>query len=217
MPTLETETHNLETSRRQLAYSKDLKTLVQENPRLIKNTLHALDEIKCNRTYELGEKIEPIRTDDITLELIQNRPYSEIYKATLPTGEEFCLKSEKQRSSETRSEAHKEYLSMEKANARLKDIKNVRTIDFQLAYQDKNRSLFVSRWENYEPLNEHLEKLWQIKDERQDPGTSEEILTLNHRIQELQKLFSDFHDFDEKNMFYDPQTKDIILFDLTFN
>ena len=212
----ETETHNTETSRRKLIYSSELKSLVSENPELIQKILQSLKGIGGQRTYELGEKIKPVENDGLILEMVQNRPYSEIYKATLPNGKELCLKIEKQNKENIRSNGHEEFLASKKANSLIEKVPGVRTINFQLGYKDKERSFFLSEWENFEPLNEYLDRLWERKDANQDNEAWRKILSLNQRVQELQKIFAGFHDFDEKNMFYDPLSDDIILFDLSY-
>lgn len=199
-------------SNKDIGYTHEFRDFIKKDPKVIADFKHLwkrLDDIRISdlrsesvtQTFTEGS-IHARVINTYQLEEESNRVY--YFQLTIG-GESFFVKCE---GMPFRGKGYEEYKNTSEVRERLKEIPWVDTVEFMLGYQDEEgRSLYVSKWLNLPLLNEYISGLDQF-DNRQD------IQELNRKVGELQKLLPEFHDLTKRNMFFDPESKKIILFDL---
>ncbi|OGI90230.1 hypothetical protein A2911_02400 [Candidatus Nomurabacteria bacterium RIFCSPLOWO2_01_FULL_40_15] len=105
-----------------------------------------------------------------------------------------------------------EYTDSAIAKEGLKNDPDIEIIDFQLGYTREDAkhpvAYFVSRWEELQTVTGYLS----------NPNIKpEEKKEIEAKVTKAFRLFQTYHDVSTKNMFYDPRTKKIKMFDLNEN
>ena len=213
-----------ETETRKLGYAQEFKDWIKQNPGIIKRFLKALNSGEISKAFSANK---PFQIGDITI------TSAELYfrirgsRIKLKLGDKtFFIKIEKKISKHSKYQhGYEEFLSTQKAIELLEEIPNVEVCDFQLGYQDDKFSIFVSSWIDFLRLDVYIDQL-KIKAAKSEPGAEEELKTLITTLKKICQILEPsvleknrkterYIDVREGNMFYDPQTKKIILFDLS--
>ncbi len=105
-----------------------------------------------------------------------------------------------------------EFKSLENAAKLLKGIEGVEVIDFQLGYQDTDRTYFVSKWRDGVILGEYLTALYA----KVDAESLEKRNNLLKRYKVIDDIMEahNFQDFHFDNVLYDQSTDMLIVFDV---
>lgn len=179
---------------RQIAYKREMGSLVKERPRILKDALRLISEVeKMNVGSELKE-------NDIKVAYFQERNWSHNFKVEVG-GESFFVRRELGRET-----GFKAMQGFKEAEQRLKDVDDVKLIDYQLGYTNKNgNDYFVAKWENLPTVADYL---------RQEDLSDEEREFIGEKLGRVYDTFNDYEDVTTGNMFYDSDKKQIVLFDL---
>jgi hypothetical protein len=101
-----------------------------------------------------------------------------------------------------------EMSSLIKAKKLLEGLEGVEVVDFQLGYEDRNgTTYFVSKWEDGVPLDNYFESLHKNDSEVKNSD-------LYRRYIDIVLRLGKFADVEEHNIFYNPQTDKLIVFDV---
>jgi hypothetical protein len=104
-----------------------------------------------------------------------------------------------------RGTGHKSMTSFEEAKRRIENSEDVRLINYQLGYTDKQgNDYFLAKWEELPLMQDYL---------NQDL-TDAEREEIADKLGWVYDTFEDYKDVTTANMFYDPNTKQVVLFDL---
>ncbi len=185
----------LETEQFKVAYSREMGELLRNNPETINNALDLTMKADLTGT---GKPVEN-SSARITLKHVQLNSYS--YKVELQ-GHSFFLKRElKDRDS------YKQFLDTFEAKKRFENTPWVTVIEPQLAYTDKKGvDILMTDWQDLTPLHEHMGE--QLTEEESD--------NIAEKLRYIYDTLPDYTgDLTPRNMFYDPDKKQIYLFDLT--
>lgn len=206
-----------ETENRQLGYSEDFKEWIREHPGAIALFKELSVKIKDKeKPVKVGEVVDH---EGVRATILKNYVWDDkrfIYFKLEIAGKTFFVKSE---GVPHRGKGFTEFINSVEAQERLKDFK-ARTIRYKLGYQDSNReSFFVSEWENdIMPVDEYEGRLGlqsrSTEDESEARELESKLRDLNKRLEEIRDLLKDFHDLEDYNIFYDPNTDEIVLMDL---
>ena len=215
------EVFQKESNYRALAYVKSFQDILVKHPRLI-NIFRHLEKRMKEKIYadqasvgssleDQGVKITVIDKDPPLI-----KPPGSYFKVEVE-GEAFFVKTVS--GFYDQGDGVWELNSLNKAKNLLRNMKDVEVVDFQLGYQDKDSTYFVSRWEEGVVLDEYLEKLQSIKktskDEKMAQNATKELVELKKRYDKIVLLLRDaFTDVHEHNMLYNPQTKKLKIFDI---
>ena len=108
-----------------------------------------------------------------------------------------------------------ETIDTQQAKELLKDVSGIRVIDFQAAYESRQRTpplgIFVSKWENL-PTLENV-----IGDEKNKENLGQEkIDELLMRLSKVKAILGpSYFDISERNCFFDREKDQLVLFDLS--
>lgn len=183
-----------------LAVVKEFKDFVGKNPDLVPTVISLFESLP--KTSNSGEKAVK---GDISLTFIALRERSTIYK--LEVGEKnFFLKCDNGLDSGTA-----EVRSSAKAARIVVGIPGVRVTNFQLGYHDKKYDFFIAEWSDLQPIKNYLLDQSKVP----DPDNGFRLQKLETRIGRLERILwkNNFVDAFRQNMFYDPATDEIVLFD----
>lgn len=187
------------------AYTKDFKDLMREKKNLFSTVLELIKELEESSKGD-GHEVSGQR-DDITLTTMPiGLDSSEIFKLEIQ-GKSFFLKK---KPSPTNG-GFPEIISASSAKNLVKNLANVEVIQPQFAYSDNSDNHYVvSPWHEAELLTDYMHSLL-------DEHTSEadaKYDKLRARVNEIDYVLYDYGDVGTHNMFYDPSTDKIYLFDL---
>ena len=214
-----------ETETRKLGYAQEFKDWIKQNPGVIKRFLEALNSGEIDRTLSTNK---PFRIGDATITLAELYPNRRGPRFKLRLGDKaFFIKIEKKVPDNLKFQyGYEEFLSTQKARELLEEVPNVEVCDFQLGYQDDKFNIFVSIWIDLPRLDIYMDRL-RFKAEGLEPVAMEEFKTIKTTLKKIYQILlpplvsiaqrrktEGYGDIREGNMFYDPQTKKIILFDL---
>lgn len=206
-----------ETENRQLGYSEDFKEWIREHPGVI-----ALFKELSNKIKESSKPIknwETLEHEGIKANVLKDYIWDGkrfLYLKVEVDGKKFFVKSE---GVPHRGKGFTEFINSAEVQDRLKDLK-ARTIRYKLGYQDSKRgSFFVSEWENnIMPVSAYKDRinlqLKSIEDESEARELESKLSNLEKRLEEIRDLLKDFHDLEDYNIFYDPNTDEVVLMDL---
>lgn len=184
---------NKEGKTRSLIYSPELKSSIEKHPRITKQVLKLIESIE---TQPVGTDAEE---DGIKVTYFQKRNWSTNFKVEA-MGQTYHLKKELGRGT-----GHKSMTSFEEAERRIENRKDVRLINYQLGYTDKQgNDYFLAKWEEIPLMRDYL---------NQDLSDSERE-EIADKLGWVYDTFEDYKDVTTANMFYDPNTKQVVLFDL---
>jgi hypothetical protein len=107
-----------------------------------------------------------------------------------------------------------EFNSTKKARELLKDLPWIEIIDEQLGYKKDNILIFVSKWDDRLDERKRIHLDSYLKLIKENPNKIEEREEIFDKIKMIQFRLSGFIDVNSQNMYYDTETKKIILFDL---
>ena len=177
-----------------MAYTVEFKKLVANNPKMLRNVLEVLPALERQGEHS------SVNQDGLRITFFQARNWSNNFK--VETGDEaFFVRKELGRG--TGFNAIKAF---QEAKRRLGDDPNVGFINYQLGYTDKfGNDYFVAKWENFPILSDYLGQETLPDDERD---------AIAEKLSLIYTVLSDFKDVTTANMFYDPERKKILLFDL---
>ena len=201
----------IENQNRALSYRTEFKHWVKENPGVIARVVKLIEKILSNN-LEVTEN----RLVDENIHIIHKKqPYSDIFEVTIGQ-DKFFIKRDEERlrntSSVYRVGGQKEYTDSLIAKIDLGDDPDIEIIDFQLGYSDKNKkrpiNYFVSKWKDLKTVSQCLD----------DPDSSvEEKEEIIRKVSRAKWLFQIYQDIKTDNMFYNPVTRKIVMFDLNIN
>ncbi len=178
---------------RQIAYKREMGSLVKERPRILKDALKLISEVE---KLDVGSELEE---NDIKVTYFQERNWSHNFKVEV-NSESFFVRKELGRGT-----GFKAMQGFEEAQQRIKDADDIRVIDYQLGYTDKNgNDYFVAKWENLPTVADYL---------RQDLSDKEREF-IGEKLGRVYDMFDDYEDVTTENMFYDSDKKQVVLFDL---
>lgn len=197
------------TEKKKFIYDTEFKEWINKNPGIIKSFKEFLKQFYSTPDGDLHAGLV-FQVNDLRVELLKrsNREGGlnlfSTFKITVD-GISFFVKAEKEQDV---SQGFEEFRSTRIAKGILQNIPWVEVIESQLGYQDsEGRSYFVSKWRDLKTVQEVL---------LSGEAGADEHFDLRNKISEIRRLLSklEFFDVDKKNMFYDPATKKIILYDL---
>lgn len=178
---------------RQLAYKREVGELVKKRPRIFKDALGLMLELEGSGVGSTFEK------DGIIATYFQERNWSHNFKVEVDNRSFFVRKEL------GRGTGFKAMQGFEEAKQRLQDNDDVRLVDYQLGYTDKSgNDYFVAKWEDLPVMGDYLSR--DLPDEERE--------LIEQRLEYVYETFKDYEDVTTGNMFYDPDTKQIVLFDL---
>ena len=186
-----------ENKTRGLGYTELFKKLVKENPGLISALLKLDDELKIE-----GQSFEE---NGLKARLILKKSSCDFYELAAG-GTKLFVKVDHR----SNNGGYSEFVSSKQLRDRpeLEDVPWVEVLDYYLGYTKGNKKIFISRWRDLVILKEYLYN----RDCPIDPAERED---LENKIAYLKSRFmGQFADFNEHNMFYDPQSRKIIIFDI---
>ena len=213
---------------RELVYADSFKEMIREHPGVIKSFNMLMDKIspeseKKKGTLKFGDILEDgevqIKVISATgEELHEGMPVKkpEFFKAKV--GDELFFVKIRPGLRGGTGRGAEEFRSLEEASKALEGMDRVKVIDFQLGYQDEDRTYFVSKWKDAVMLSDYLigfnrriisGETLPVEEEvkRQELRSREKIIgTILH-----ENGFEDFH-FD--NVLYEPATDIMYVFDV---
>jgi hypothetical protein len=183
---------------RSLAYKPEIKEAIDERPGIIKDSLNLISELEKKG---LGSQLEQ---DGLRVTYFNARNWSHSFKLET-NGQTYFVRKERGRDTGAKAMA-----AFEEANRRLEGRDDIRTIDSQLGYTDaKGNDYFVAKWEDLLPMGDYLSIDYQGPD-----SSEEEKAPIREKVVEAYSIFRDFNDVGTWNMFYDPKTKQVVMYDL---
>ena len=208
---------------RKLSYTASFKEVVARYPKLF-GIFQDLEKRMKDRIQagqlSVGDFLEDegVKVTLIEKPQIANKQPLGSYLKVEVNGEAFFVKTVPGFYSE--GAGTKELVSLKKAKKLLKDLKDVEVVDFQLGYQDnKGTTYFVSKWEDGIVLENYLQELeiriGQAGDVKLAHDITVEQGRLMARFEEIHLLLEDrFSDVSEGNIFYNPKTQKLTVFDV---
>lgn len=192
----------VKTQRRELGYTKEFKDWIKEHPKVLDNVARAVRKIMSSKNEQGRYDLESAEDGDVKAEMIRHA-FSHAFRVTVD-GNDYFVKRDQMRP----VGGVTEFESSMEAKKLLANMKGVEVVPYQFGYTDKKTGerYFVAKWI---PDMERASKYAYIPG--MNPLGSEE---LTKRIQEIQERLPDFWDVNPGNMFYDPKTKKIIVYDL---
>ncbi len=186
---------------REIAYSNDFKNWVREHPQALSKVLGCINQVLISKE-EGTYKVDHAEFDDTSVDLI-NHGFGDSFKVRV-RNDSFFVKRDNFRE----SGGVKEFESSMKAKDKLKGLFNVEVVEYQLGYTNKKtgEKYYVARWVSG---MEKAEKHAFIPDV--NPNGNRE---LSNRIDVIKERLKGFWDVNAGNMFYDPKSKKILVFDL---
>lgn len=184
---------NKETQSRSLAYTPELKASLEMRPGIIKQVL------KLVKTLESQPEGASVEENGLTVTYFQKRNWSQNFKIE-SLGETYFLRKELGRGT-----GYKAMDSFAEAKRRIGNRNDVRLIDSQLGYTDnEGNDYFVAKWENLPTMADYL---------GQDLSDTERE-EIAEKLGFVYDTLEDYKDVTTSNMFYDPEHKQVVLFDL---
>ncbi|TSC80747.1 MAG: hypothetical protein G01um101429_56 [Parcubacteria group bacterium Gr01-1014_29] len=178
---------------RQFAYKREVGELIKERPGILKDALNLIAEAE---KLDVGKSIDE---DDIKVTYFQERNWSHNFKVEV-NDKSFFVRKELGRGT-----GFKAIRGFKEAAQRIEGKEDVRLIDYQLGYTDKmGNDYFVAKWENLPVMGDYLSR--DLPDE--------ERKFIAQKLEYVYDTFKDYDDVTTGNMFYDPEKKQIVLFDL---
>ena len=191
-----------ETETRKLAYDEDFRAWMKEHPRAMKTFL----EIVRSEEFKNAVVGNVIERGGIKVTLIESS-YDRGPRLRLELdGTNFFVKIEKESQEQGFAWGHKEFVDSQKAKELLAGLSGVEVYESQLGYQTENESFFVSKWIDLPTLENYIYGI-----ELADPLRSK----LVEKFHKIRERLGGFFNVSAYNMFYDPQTDTIILYDLS--
>ena len=189
-----TEVIEKSNSDRQLVYKREVGGLVKERPGILRDSLELISKVE---KLDVGESLEK---EGIKVTYFQERNWSHNFKIEVEDKLFFVRKEL------GRGTGFKAMQGFEEAKQRIKDREDVRLIDYQLGYTDKTgNDYFVAKWENLPVIADYL---------RGEDVSDAERDFIADKLGYVYDTFADYKDVTTGNMFYDPDKKQIVLFDL---
>lgn len=179
----------------------EYKSLLQEYPHAIPIVMRCIEW--CKKQGVGKPKVE----GDVYVEMFDDNdlgegPFAWYFKVIIGDRSYFI---KEQSPSKREDYAVREVLGTKRAKEILqeKGIRNVRVIEVLAGYSSRDKDIFMSRWIDH----------GFVKLSRHKGGLLEER-AIARRMEELEKALSGYYDLDDYNIFYNPKTKEMILFDL---
>jgi len=200
----------LENVNRGMSYRPEFKEWVKEHPKAMAKAVRLIEKLA-----ELGSRSNGDASFEGDVRVTHmKQPFSDVFKVAVGP-DTFFVKRDKERLNIPGVHTvggQSEYSDSLLARNGLKDDPDIDVVDFKLGYTSKDPknpiAYFVSTWEDLQTVGEYM------RDPNLDP---QEKLQIEQKIKKAQRLFAEFHDVDVTNMFYDPTTKKIKMFDLNMN
>jgi hypothetical protein len=188
------------TATKQLVYTESFKQFVKEHP-------GAVAEAEKLITTALDTRNDGLLTSEdgtVSVERLKRNPAPAF---ELRVGDErFFVKCE---GFYSKHGGYNEFKSNEVAQELLKKLPNVEVVPAQLGFSDARQHYFVAKWQG--DMQEAMYYLYTPDRHKISLLEQEE---LKKRVVEIQQALGDFVDVSDHNMFYDPETKKIFVFDL---
>lgn len=187
-----------------LSYSPEFKNWLKQHPRAMSQVADLIEKIIYNKEKDTGYEL----TEGDIKVIYSERPYSDIFEVTVGNDKFFVKRDSSRKVSSTGGQF--EYNSSMLAKERLNNYPDIETINFQLGYtnKDSNIAYFVSKWEDLESVEDYLSRSDLKSEERKE---------IKEKLCRIMEIFPDFSDVKKYNMFYDPNTKKIKMFDLNIH
>ncbi len=218
-----------EVSGKKLAYNKEIKELISDNPDLIRTVLEALNSGELDHSQSDSDADdEPVKKwekDGVVIESFEAlQLHHNVYKVSVNNHTFFLkIKDSELKDSEEKFSHSQNYLggfeeaqSTEEAREIFKDQPDVfiptTYLGFTKIKNGRLQKYFVSEFVDSAITN--LSKyMWEIKN---DPSQQEYYLALKQRALEVKLaiLGRGYKDIGDHNLAYDPENKRIIVFDL---
>lgn len=215
IPRIKIRTENViesESAFRKLKYVESFKKVVSEHPKLISSFLKYKNMIKKskNNSDQIKEENKSVEVDGIKISLV-----SKAYNNHETQGSYYKVETDKEAffvktipGFFTNGLGQEELSSLSNAKNLLKDVIGVEVVDFQLGYDDvHNTTYFVSKWQDEGFLDDYLSSL---KGRQQNP----QYANLKKRFAKIQKILIRFADVEMHNIFYNPKTDILTIFDI---
>jgi len=196
-----------ETETRKLAYDEDFRAWMKEHPRAMKTFL----EIVHSHEFKNAKEGDVFERGEIMVTAIGQHSYRGPRLKLELAGSNFFVKIEKESQEQGFAWGHKEFVDSQKAKELLAGLSGVEVYESQLGYQTEKESFFVSKWIDLPGIQEYMDMLIDNDEE----GNEEKVFELRKKNREIHEVLKDFFDINDYNMFYDPQTDKIILFDIS--
>ncbi|GEM_PF-4353235 len=213
---------------RKLAYAESFKEIIVNHHGLISTFQNLENQLKEKvkkgefllgySIEERGLKLSPIGTSPTLEEHVHGYgkyPGNKgMYLKVEIQGEAFFVKTKP--GYLEKGKASDELLSLKKVKELLNNLKNVEVVDFQLGYQDRDRSYFVSRWEDGITLFDFMmeQRIENSDKESQRILYNKKGNELEERLQQIESRLKDFADVNWQNILYDPKTEKLTVFDV---
>ncbi|MBU0998966.1 hypothetical protein KKG24_01475 [Patescibacteria group bacterium] len=198
-------------SSRGLSYRPEFKDWLKKHPRAMSRVASLIEEMIIHVPRGLRDELTE---GDIKVIYINKPKYSDVFKVIVGK-DKFFVKRDQGRLQMFGVHlvgGQSEYSDSVLVKHQLKDDPDIEVIDFQLGYtnhNDKNPiAYFVSKWEELETVGKYLSNPNLKIEERQE---------IKNKVAKVRRLFSEFHDINMENMFYNPNTKKIKMFDLNID
>lgn len=196
---------------RALTYSPDFKEWVKNHPGFLLKAEKLIEDFVAGKLPNTDGDI--VSEGDIKI-VHKKQPYSDIFEVTIGEDKFFVKRDSGKRLKDQLIKSFRvggtnEYADSLTARLGLKDDPDIEVIDFQLGYNNNDEEnpikYFVSRWEDLKTCSEYIE----------EGNLSDEVKSeLVRKIEKAQRLFREYQDIRPENMFYNPITKKIVMFDL---
>lgn len=221
---MESIQHIAENENKRLIYSEEFKSLIKNNPGLIKsfrNFERLLIEKRGNEDLFFDSVFEE---GDMRITVIDKHRRNQTvipgsYLKVEIKSEIFFVKRKGGFWDRDEGLGFNEFNSLIKAREVLKDIEGVEVVDFQLGYQDEEKriSYFVSKWIDGASMDDYIAGL-RIKNTGyfEDKNIEAQISSLYSRVNKIISKLQSFYDVGIDNMLYDPVSDKILIFDIPY-
>lgn len=205
----------LKEPKRALEYVDEFKEIIREHPGIMR-TFKSLEKQADKSLMENGQWEQSFEEDGVTIKLLDS--LGKYVKADIE-GNSYFIKREKGHYSKTiPSYGADEFRSTNLLKKMVENEPDVETVDFQLGYQDdEGTTYFISKWVYAPRMREYLLQLSAASEEG-DEEARKLREALVKRVSTLDTFLKEqgFVDISENNMFYEPETGKIMLFDAHF-
>lgn len=196
-----------ERNRGWLMRSREFKEFMKAHPDFLSRARAVIDQIHQGYSSRI---VERDHSDPITIKRHEHYETRSPYYQLSYAGRDFLVKLEGHASAFDQGYAQAQATKKAERILRESNLENVQIIPWHLGYSDKKSHYYVAEWRG------DLETLGRITGRlaRENP---QEALRLDDRVAAIVNVLQaqGYNDVDKRNMFYDPQSDTILLFDLS--